>query len=93
MFLKVKISKGTLFSHTGPSASCHLLVGVELSSKQVKPFFCSSSLDMAFQNTSQGVLSSSFEEYQCALVITYLGSLLLGIPLSINTLEHLRVRQ
>ena len=72
---------------------CHLLVGGELPSKQVKPNFCSSSLDMAFRNTSRGGLSSSFEDYQLVLVMSCLGSLLLGIPLAINTLEHLKERQ
>ena len=55
-------------------------------------FHCSW-LEMTFQNASQGVPGSSFEDHKIVLVIYCLSSLLLGIPLTINALEHLKERQ
>ena len=49
--------------------------------------------EMAFQNTSQVDLGSSFEKHRVVLVINCVVSLLLGIPLAVNTMEHLKGRR
>ena len=45
---------------------------------------------MDFQNTPQSVLGTSFEEHRLVLATSCLASLLLGTPLAIHTLDHLK---